>query len=967
MSAELLNDQMNESNLSVKLLGVDSNQEYAQLQSHPRLPLSLSSLETWGFGMSGLLLWLGTGPGMHADLGTQAIWVWLPSAIVGMLINFQAKSLGTKWPQVSGGTANYTARLLNNYPVLARIAPIGYFVGWSSVPAINAIILTHLIQTTLSNIGLTCPETLLKITFTLLPFILAFSGTRALGILHLCFVIPALGFLLLFCLQGLGWLAFAPASPGLLPDTWSSFSFPGWAKWYFIAVYAIYDCETAASFVAESKRPATTLQCLPFVAWLIPPIYLGGSWLLMQLATQPGMGDDTFLNLLAAAKPFWGQSASWLVTLLIVCSCLLSSATAVSNCPRILYQLSLDGYLAPVFSVVSRQGVLGPALTFNLLIGASYLIWGDIAQILTVTGTGYLSFSILFHLALWLGRDQPAVKWPWLSLGFFMVELVVLVVGGLAWSWKDLLMGLLLMPGILLIDTAIRRIPFPPFQAAWWMQLYRPKSQGKAPDFMIRQVVVLICLICSTTTIGWLAGYYIEGSRNNSNTNNLFVVLLVTIAFMGVAIATWTSLPQVTALDQAREQAENLFITALDTVPDTILVVDEQGIINQANPAAEQLFGINNSNLLNHYLNEYLSGLVNQPSQWSYHSEQTLNNHHGLRIIETTISQRSKPSLREYIVILRDITERKLAEAQLQQTLQVKDELATQAINQAQELETTLKELQKTQTQLIQTEKMSSLGQLVAGVAHEINNPVNFIHGNLAHVSNYSQDLLDLIALYQEQYSNPIIQKHIEEIDLNYLIEDLPKTLSSMKVGTDRIRQIVLTLRNFSRLDEADKKPVNIHEGIESTFLILQNNLKGKAGEPEIEIIKEYADLPKIECYAGQLNQVFMNILSNAIHALRIEIEGKKIAAPSIRINTQLVDEKWVVIKIKDNGFGMNETVRARLFDPFFTTKSVGEGTGLGLSISYQIVVDKHGGNLECISSPGEGAEFLIKIPLKKY
>ncbi|MBW4514118.1 MAG: hypothetical protein KME11_02700 [Timaviella obliquedivisa GSE-PSE-MK23-08B] len=194
------------------------------------LPRSLTSLETWGFGFSGLLLWINTGSEMHAALGPQAIAVWLPSAIVGILLNLQVKRLGTHYPEMSGGNANYTSRLLKNHPFLAHIAAIGYFIGWSSVPAINAIILTDLLKTELASLGIACPETLLRIGFVLLPFVLAVSGTRALGILHLCFVFPALGLLLVFCFQGLGWLAIAPTSPGLLPHNWASFSFPDWAK-----------------------------------------------------------------------------------------------------------------------------------------------------------------------------------------------------------------------------------------------------------------------------------------------------------------------------------------------------------------------------------------------------------------------------------------------------------------------------------------------------------------------------------------------------------------------------------------------------------------------------------------------------------------------------------------------------------------------------------------------------------------
>ncbi len=303
-------------------------------------------------------------------------------------------------------------------------------------------------------------------------------------------------------------------------------------------------------------------------------------------------------------------------------------------------------------------------------------------------------------------------------------------------------------------------------------------------------------------------------------------------------------------------------------------------------------------------------------------------------------------------------------------------------------LEQTLIELQEAQTQLVQTEKMSSLGQLVAGVAHEINNPVNFIYGNLSHASNYTEDLLTLIQTYQEYYPQPVpeIQSIIQEIDLDYLIADLPKTMSSMTIGAERIRSLVLSLRNFSRLDEANMKAVDLHEGLESTLLILQHRFKPNANFPTIELVKNYGNLPLVECYAGQLNQVFMNILTNSIDALEgkgstaVVEEYEKIAAnshpsppplppsptPSIQISTSLsVDRTNAIIQITDNGPGITPEVKKRIFDPFFTTKPIGYGTGLGLAISYQIVVNKHGGIMKCISQPGAGTEFWIAIPVE--
>lgn len=293
------------------------------------------------------------------------------------------------------------------------------------------------------------------------------------------------------------------------------------------------------------------------------------------------------------------------------------------------------------------------------------------------------------------------------------------------------------------------------------------------------------------------------------------------------------------------------------------------------------------------------------------------------------------------------------------------------------QLEETLRQLQRTQSQLIQSEKMSSLGQLVAGVAHEINNPVNFIYGNLTYTSEYTQNLLKLLKLYQQEYPQPSIAilDEIETVELDYIVEDLPKIISSMKVGADRIRDIVLSLRTFSRLDEAEMKKVDIHEGIESTLMILQNRLKNKSDRPAINVVKEYGNLPEIQCYPGQLNQVFMNLLSNAIDALEMNV-GNSARTPGnpantaqnleIKIRTEVTDNNCVAIRIIDSGPGICEDVKKRLFDPFFTTKPIGKGTGLGLAISLSIVVEKHGGKLSCNSVLGEGCEFAIEIPLQQ-
>ncbi|MGK7904316.1 MAG: ATP-binding protein [Hormoscilla sp.] len=329
--------------------------------------------------------------------------------------------------------------------------------------------------------------------------------------------------------------------------------------------------------------------------------------------------------------------------------------------------------------------------------------------------------------------------------------------------------------------------------------------------------------------------------------------------------------------------------------------------------------------------------------------------------------------LTHFLGVMRDRTESKQAEAALQQA-------EAHARQQAQKRAVAIQELKQAQAQLVQSEKMSSLGQMVAGVAHEINNPVSFIYGNINHANEYITDLLELLDLYQEHYPHPVaeIQDRAEDIDLEFILEDLPHMLNSMHVGADRIREIVLSLRNFSRLDESELKQADIHEGIDSTLLILQHRLRPQASskergsQAEIQVIKEYGNLPLVQCYPGQLNQVFMNILANAIDALEESVvSGRETETPrenpQIEIRTQVVKGvkgNHVAIAIRDNGPGIPESVRSQLFDPFFTTKPVGKGTGLGLSISYQIVVKKHHGRLKCQSVPGQGTQFLIAIPI---
>lgn len=337
-----------------------------------------------------------------------------------------------------------------------------------------------------------------------------------------------------------------------------------------------------------------------------------------------------------------------------------------------------------------------------------------------------------------------------------------------------------------------------------------------------------------------------------------------------------------------------------------------------------------------------------------------------------TISHLNKQLQNQNQLLKQEVQERATAEAALQTLMQELENRVTERtaelLQSNQQLQQALEELQQTQAQLVQTEKISSLGQLVAGIAHEVNNPVSCIWGNFTHIAEYTQDLIHLVQLFLEHFPNPPIpiREEIEVIDFEYLKADLPKLLTSMQVATKRIHEIMQSLRNYSRVEDT-RQLHDIHQGIDSTLMILQHRLKAKPERPAIAVVKNYGKIPEVECYSGQLNQVFMNLLANAIDALDEHYRQQSLAdiehQPSIKIQTEILNSDWVVVRIADNGLGMTQEVQQKLFHPFFTTKPIGKGTGLGLSITRQII-EKHGGELACYSEPGQGTEFLIKIPV---
>jgi two-component system, NtrC family, sensor kinase len=414
--------------------------------------------------------------------------------------------------------------------------------------------------------------------------------------------------------------------------------------------------------------------------------------------------------------------------------------------------------------------------------------------------------------------------------------------------------------------------------------------------------------------------------------------------------------PAITDSDRLRQMLNNM--------NDILYEIDQTGNFTYASPQMERVLGFSPAECLGR-----------SPLDFTHPEDQPIIQARIQRLLATGIGDHSEVRARhaaghyiwmsisdgihrsatgEVLAIqgsLRNIDHQKSIEA----ALQSKTEYLQQALN----------HLQQARTRMVQAEKMSSLGQLVAGIAHEINNPVNFIYGNLKYATDYINDLLGLLNQYRRAYPQPpaLIQATIDVIDLDYLFQDLPRLFSSMEVGADRIREIVLSLRNFARLDEVGLKQTNLHEGIESTLMILASRLKSRTDGPEVQVIREFGELPLVPGFAGALNQVFMNLLVNAIEALESADDRGEVTAPTITIQTAIVDGQ-AQLRFTDNGPGIPVAVQSRLFDPFFTTKAVGQGTGMGLAISYQVICEQHQGELTVRSTPGEGTCLEIRLPI---
>lgn len=525
-----------------------------------RLQRTLSTVETWSFGVTILLFWAYAGQSALAALGPSSLVLWAAVAAVSATINLQVRRLALAWPDLVGGSPSYLSRLWADKPLVGSYAAMAYFAAWATIPAVAADFLADFVGDRFPAVASGPANLALDIGFTVVPFVVAWSGIRALALLQIIYIVPTIGILIAFVAAGLGWLAFAPDSPGFVPVATAT---PGpleLVQWLLLLSFSAYGAETASVFVAESRNPRATIRNLRFMAIVLVPIYVGASFVLMQ-ASPAAPDTDIHTGLLVASERFWGEAAPFLAAMFLAGIGLLGASAAVAVAPRVLYQQARDGHLPAVLGTVSERGIPGPALLATLVVGVVFSIPLGLDDGLIASATCWLGFWILMHVGLWHGRGRPEVLWPRLALALAVIEAAVLAVGGPTLGLLPFAVGLLLPLGILaggrLIGRLADRDRFGIFRLDWWEERYRPRPLGASDGAVTRQVVTVIVLVSAAIGASWILSILAQHDPDPDAADVLLAITLFVGGFFAIAFAGSTTLANLAALSAARVRAES--------------------------------------------------------------------------------------------------------------------------------------------------------------------------------------------------------------------------------------------------------------------------------------------------------------------------------------------------------------------------------------------------------------------------
>lgn len=626
---------------------------------------TLSVTETWAFGFSVLLFWVVVAPAVHMEVGPGALAAWIPATLAGVVITLQIRRLALARTGAAGGSPVYVAGLWSDQPLVARWAGWAYFHSWAIVPPVLAWILADLATDSLAMAGVTFPPLAIQLVILGAVYGLAFTGIRALSIVHLAFLIPSLGILALFGVQGLAHflLPLEGGAPLAAPEV--SVGFPGWLPWlatYFVVAYTTYGIETAAVFTADSPSPRRTLRALPVAAALSLPIMIGGSWLLHRASALPpgafasNAPSETAL-LEGVAGLLWGAATPALVTFMVASCCLLACASSVAITPRVGWQLARDGVFPPLLGRLNGAGVPRVALGAAAVLALLHAGLGP-AEMLLVGGASWVGFWALMHLGLWRRRGDDAVLWPRVALFLGLFELAVLGIGGWMAGGGYVLAGLLVPTALVALDPLARRLP-----DRWNHPPFRPLGPRRRVGREALEVGLLLGLVLLTLTVGWLMARQV-GDAPREVLVRIYVITTVIMAFLGVAWGGWTTLRRLAQVEAARARSEDILATASDPV----LLVDLDGRILSVNPAGRSLLETGEGPLEGRRLRNLLPSLPEDPASWGGWSEHEVRLGRRTRTLEVVARRRAGPGPEEYTVTLRDLTEREAARRALEES-----------------------------------------------------------------------------------------------------------------------------------------------------------------------------------------------------------------------------------------------------------------------------------------------------------